>query len=92
VAIDAAGNGWITNQGNSSLSVFTPSGAGTQTTANGLNMPSSLAIDAQGTIWVANSGNNSVTAVATSGVAVTGSTSYGAGGVNTPKAVAINPF
>ncbi|WP_142988461.1 hypothetical protein [Granulicella rosea] len=92
IAVDAGGNAWIASSGNSTLSVFTPAGSGTQTSASGLGAPSAVAIDAQGIVWVTNAGNSTVTAVATSGTSVTSSNSYSAGGINTPTAVAIDPY
>ena len=92
IALDASGNAWIADSGSSKLSVFTSAGTGTQTAATGLASPSGVAIDGQGIVWVTNSGNSTVTAVTTSGTTATSSNSYGAGGTNTPTAVAINPY
>ena len=90
IAFDALGDAWVPNKGSSTLSVFTPAGAGTAALTANLSAPTGVAIDAQGLIWVTNSTGNSVTAVSVARTSVTGSTVYPTGGT-TPGAVAINP-
>jgi streptogramin lyase len=58
VAIDAAGNVWITNLSSSKLSEFSPAGvafsSSTGYTGGGLHEPAAIAIDLSGNAWVAN--------------------------------------
>jgi len=71
IAIDGAGNAWVTNFRGASLSEFASLGANaggaplspatSGFTGAGLAQPFSAAIDSSGNIWIANFGNNSVT-------------------------------
>jgi hypothetical protein len=57
--VDASGNVWVANAGNSSLTVLAQSGnpvPGSPFTGGGLAQPSAVAIDAMGTAWVGNQG------------------------------------
>ena len=60
LAIDSKGNVWVANNGNNSLSKFSPGGAAVSTstgyTGGGLSSPYGLAIDASDNVWVANGG------------------------------------
>jgi hypothetical protein len=91
VAIDLAGNAWVTAS-NNEVYELNSSGMNTNTlTSNGLNLPTGIAIDPSGAIWVANSGSgaNSVSAFTNSGGIVNGSPFAGAG-IASPAGVAIN--
>ena len=95
VAIDAAGNAWIT------------SGSGTSTT-NGLVKLSSngnllgnytgggllgakaLAIDRSGNVWVANPATSSIIEFSSTGSVLSGSNGFTGGGINGPNALAID--
>ena len=67
LAIDGAGQAWIANSGNGSVSVLDNSGAAITTTAGyqpgALSSPSGLVVDSSGSVWVTNSGANSVTRI-----------------------------
>ena len=73
VAMDAAGNAWVTNNGANSVTALTSSGAldgyfnNTNTSGAKLNNPLGVAIDESGNVWVANNGGGSVTALASNG-------------------------
>jgi streptogramin lyase len=91
IATDAAGAVWVSNQGNSSVTKFDPTGAALSGssgfTAGGFSAPSAIAIDSSGNAWVGNSANNSVTwlnSAGTTGSAFTGN------GLSTPKSIAID--
>ena len=77
IALDAAGNLYVANAGNSccgygnSITVYAAGASGNATpiatlvgTLTGLNGPAGLAMDAQGNLYVANSGSNSITVYA----------------------------
>ena len=90
LAIDTAGNIWITDSANNSIietGPTAPGGGKGILTGNGLNAPNAVAIDAVGNIWVTNSGNNSVSEFSSSGVAV----GNFMGGIASPVAIAIDP-
>jgi len=91
IAVDGAGQVWIPNSSNSTLSVLSQSGlpiAGSPFTGNGLNAPSAVAIDNNGTAWVANAGGNIVSSFSSTGAnqyaVVTGS------GLSAPTTVAVD--
>jgi streptogramin lyase len=90
VAADQSGNVWIANDGNSSVSEFSPTGAALSPaagfTAGGIDQPFALAVDQSGDVWVANL-NNSITKL-TSGT--TGSQFGGAATLDRPKGIAID--
>jgi len=61
VAVDAAGNVYVADQGNSAIRKITPAGvvttiAGGPTQTTLLNFPSALALDSQGNIFIADEG------------------------------------
>ncbi len=60
IAIDQAGNVWVTDNANATLLKFNPSGTLLAAFAVG-NGPSGIAIDAYGDVWVTNTGDNTVT-------------------------------
>ena len=57
IAIDGAGNVWVTNQNSGNVSELSPTGAllGTYTVGS---LPSAIAIDGAGNVWVAKEGSN----------------------------------
>jgi len=71
IAIDGAGNAWVTN--NNSISKLSPTGVAlspsTGYTVGGINYPNEIAIDGSGDAWTANS-NNSVSELSNLGVAI----------------------
>jgi secreted PhoX family phosphatase len=91
LAVDASGNVWTANSGNSSVTKLDNTGAAVSGTsgytAGAISTPLGIAIDQSGNPWVANSGNNSVTKLATNGA--TG-TAYASNGLSTPKGIAID--
>jgi DNA-binding beta-propeller fold protein YncE len=91
VALDASGNPWVAESGNSGLIYLMP-GSGTPVSAGsgGLNAPAAAAIDAQGNVWVANSGANTVSEFTSAGSPVTAS-GYSGAGIVKPLGIAISP-
>ena len=90
IAVGGAGNVWVANQGNSSLTKLDNTGAA-QSGANGytagsVNAPTAIALDAAGNAWVTN-GNNTVSRVANGGA---NGTSFSGGGLSSPVSVAID--
>ncbi|MBI3605203.1 MAG: hypothetical protein HY202_04150 [Nitrospirae bacterium] len=61
IAVDSAGNIWVTHYGNNSVSKLDSSGKPLSPSGgfivNGLKLPFGIAIDSAGNVWVANEGN-----------------------------------
>ncbi len=70
VAFDSAGNLYVGNTGDNTVSKVTPAGV-KSTFASTLDGPFALAFDAAGNLYVANSGNNIVSEVTPAGVVST---------------------
>jgi len=90
LAIDAAGNVWVTNGNGNSVSEFSPVGVpntNSPFTVGGLTHPSSLAIDSSGNVWVANPTANTISVLNSSGSAVNGSP---ISGVSEPEGIAVD--
>jgi streptogramin lyase len=91
VATDAAGDVWVTNSGNSSVTKLGPDGSAISGsggyTAGGISSPSAIAIDASGNAWIANAGNNSITVLNSTG---SSGTAYSGNGLTTPASIAID--
>jgi hypothetical protein len=89
VAVDAAGNVWVSNAANS-VSEFAPVGAALSPaggyTVGSLSNPSAIAIDLSGNAWVTNL-TGSLTRIAPLGASGTNFTS---GGFNAPSSIAID--
>jgi streptogramin lyase len=94
IALDASGNAWVANSGNSSVSKFSPSGTALSPdggfTGGGLSSPQGIAIDQKGHVWLANTGNNSVTELSDSGAALSPDEGFVGGGLSSPRAIAID--
>ena len=84
LAFDAAGNLYVANVGNDTVSEVTPAGA-VSTFASGFNDPNGLAFDAAGNLYVANIGNDTVSKVTPAGVVSTF-----ASGFNDPDGLAFD--
>ncbi|HKN01738.1 MAG TPA: NHL repeat-containing protein [Candidatus Binataceae bacterium] len=95
VAIDAAGNVWVTNLGGNSVTELTSSGglAGNFNNSNtpgaNFNAPYGVAIDAAGNVWVTNRNGNSVTELTSSGT-LAGNFAPSGASFNVPQGVAID--
>jgi DNA-binding beta-propeller fold protein YncE len=64
--VDGAGNVWVANTGNNSVSEFTSAGTAVTGSTIGytggtLSVPTTLDVDESGNLWVVNSTGNSVT-------------------------------
>jgi streptogramin lyase len=79
IAIDASGNVWVTNAGDSTVTelLYNSSQSGPSWSPNPSgpfkimgDFPSGIAIDASGNVWVANQGNNTVTELSYSGAPI----------------------
>jgi hypothetical protein len=91
IAIDAAGNAWVTNETGSAVSELSTSGnLLASPTAAGLVGAQGVAVDRSGNVWVANTAGNSVIKFALTGGAVTGTSSFTAGGITAPSAIALD--
>jgi len=94
VAIDSAGNAWVTNPSDDAVTEFSPSGAflsGTNGyTGGGLSHPLGVAIDSSGNAWVGDLGSNAVTVISSSGTFLSGANGFTGGGLNAPEGMAID--
>lgn len=89
IAIDAAGNAFVTNESGSSVVALSPQGQ-LQSTAQypGMIGPQGIAVDKTGNVWVANTGGNSIVRFANANGQLSGGASFT--GVNGPVALAID--
>ena len=91
IAIDAAGNVWVPNSGNNSVSQFTNNGAAISGpagfTAGSMNAPSAIAIDLSGNPWVINSGNATITQLSSNGAS---GTPFSGNGLSIPKSLSFD--
>ena len=71
LAFDAAGNLYVANFGNSTISKVTPAGAVSTFVSSGLDDPEGLAFDPAGDLYVANGGNNTISKVTPAGTVST---------------------
>jgi sugar lactone lactonase YvrE len=98
VAVDAKGNVWVLDQGNSRVEEFNEKGEyqktfGSKGSGSGqLSAPDALAIDAKGNIWVLDTGNDRVEVFNEKGEyqKTFGSLGSGNGQLNTPEGIAID--
>ncbi|WP_158820962.1 NHL repeat-containing protein [Granulicella sp. S156] len=94
VAIDSAGNAWVTNPSDDAVTVISSSGAflsgANGYTGGGLSHPLGIAIDSSGNAWVDNLGSNSVTVISSSGTFLSGTNGYTGGGLNEPEGIAFD--
>ncbi len=67
VALDTAGNRYVTDKQNNKVLEITPSGSSTTLPFTGLSGPTQIAVDALGTVYVLDSGNDQIEALPTSG-------------------------
>lgn len=93
LAVDASGNIWAANSGNSSLTelnnVGTALSPATGFTGGGLNAPSAVAIDLTGNIWATNTAGNSVSKFLPAGTPFLTSP-YSGGGLSAPSGISID--
>ena len=91
IAIDAAGNAWVTNETGSAVSELSTNGSllASPTTA-GLAGAQGVAVDRSGNVWVANTAGNSVLKFTLTSGAVTGTNSFTVGGITAPSAIALD--
>jgi len=93
IAVDGAGNAWVSNQGGSVTEISSTGGflSGTNGyTGGGLNIPVGIAIDGAGNAWVTNHGANSVTELSSAGAILSGTNGYTGGGMVSPFGIAID--
>jgi len=94
IAIDSAGSAWIANQGGSSVTKLSSTGAPISPfagyTGGGLNAPSGIAIDGPGNVWMVNSGNSTLTKLSNLGAALSPSAGFAGGGLSGPAGLAID--
>jgi DNA-binding beta-propeller fold protein YncE len=101
IAIDHAGNAWVTNFYGQSVTALTPSGvpvpaSGSPFTGGGLDGPAAIAVDGAGNIWVANFHGASVTVLAgtkggSTGTPISGPSGYEGAGLDGAAGLAVDP-
>lgn len=94
IAIDGAGNAWITNKTGNSVTEISSSGvflSGVNGyTGGGLQMPGGVAIDLSGNAWIANQTGNSASEISSSGSFLSGINGYTGGAFQMPCGIAID--
>ena len=94
IAVDGAGNAWVTNAQGKSVTEISSAGTilsgATGYTGGGLAGPTGIAIDASGNAWVTNHGANSVTELSSAGAILSGTNGYTGGGIVSPFGIAID--
>ncbi len=96
VAIDAAGNLYVSDVGVSHVTKYAPAGsgsyalAGTVADSTTLLHPFGVAVDASGNVFVADSGNNLVRKFSSGGGSYTDTADIGAGLLNSPYGVSVD--
>lgn len=98
IAVDSAGNAWVTNFYGQSVTALTPAGvpiSGSPFTEGALDGPAAIAVDGAGDIWVANFHGASVTVLAgapqaSTGTPVSGPSGYGEAGLDGPSGIAVD--
>jgi sugar lactone lactonase YvrE len=93
IAIDGSGDAWVTNESGTTVSEFSPTGAGLNSLAPaGLSGAKGIAISPAGVVWVANTGGNSAFAFTLSGGTLTNTATYPAAtfSLSAPSAVAVD--
>jgi hypothetical protein len=96
LAIDAAGNIWVTNENGDSISKFAPDGAplsgSSGFTGGGLAGPGSIAIDASGNAWIVSEYEDTdmINKFTNSGTAISGPTGFTGGGLSSSEGIAID--
>ena len=81
-----AGNLYVANYGNSTISKVTPAGAVSTFVSSGLDAPGGLAFDAAGNLYVANWDNNTISKVTPAGTVST----FVSSGLNDPADLAFD--
>jgi streptogramin lyase len=94
LAVDAAGNVWVTNESGASVTELSPVGAvlsgAAGFTGGGLLGPKGIAIDTSGNAWIANAGGSSVVELSPAGSVLSGTGGFTAGGIDAPVALALD--
>ena len=91
IAIDAAGNAWITNEsGNAVTQLSTIGTVVSSNNVTGLYGAKGIALDPSGNVWVANSAGDSVIKLTVSGGSVSGAASFLSGSGGAPVALALD--
>ena len=90
--VDNAGNIWVANAGNNTVTLLAQSGTPVTTlplSGNGLAAPAAIAIDASGNAWIANSSGSSLSAFSAIGAPLSGSP-FAPAGVSSPISLAVD--
>jgi hypothetical protein len=93
VAIDHAGDVWVSSVNNSSLIEVGPSSSGIKSPGNGftdasINQPARVAIDGDGNVWSSQQGGEDISELSNTGVPLSGAYGYtGGGGVSNGSVV-----
>jgi streptogramin lyase len=96
MAIDAAGNVWFSNFGNSTLGELSSSGkvlSGSGYSGGGIASAAGIAIDTTGNVWVADETYSSprISEFSSTGAAITSSSGYTGGGIDHSNGVVVDP-
>ena len=81
LAFDAAGNLYVANEENNTISKVTPAGVVSTFVSGGLDDPDALAFDNAGNLYVANDENNTISKVTPAGAVST----FVSGGIDNPR-------
>ena len=93
VLTDDAGNIWVSNYGNSTVTELSSAGVAVSSTGyagGGLSFPVGLATDTLGDVWIANDGANKVSELSSGGAALSPIAGFGGGGLAVPQGIAID--
>jgi sugar lactone lactonase YvrE len=94
LAIDGAGNVWVANSANSSVTELSGIGVALSSpigfTGGGLNQPGPIAIDTSNNVWAANEGNSRLTELSPLGVPISPPGGFIGGGLAAPDGIAID--
>lgn len=90
LAVTAAGGVAVSNEGNSSFTLTTSAGAGTNISTGGVSNSYGIAVDGAGNIWSSNAGNNTISAYASDGTAISPVGGYTSADINQPYGIGID--
>jgi hypothetical protein len=87
VAFDKFGCLYVTNDGDNTITKFSPTGASLGVYASGLNQPAAIAFDSNNNLFVVNNGNSSIVEITPAGV----SSVFVSSGLGNPEGLAFGP-
>jgi len=91
VALDSAGDAWVTNESGNNVTELSPTGSVLASpTTSGLYGAQGIAVDRSGNVWVANTAGNSVVKFTLTSGSVTTTNTYTVGSISGPSALALD--